>query len=249
MSIIKAVVSTKVKMVWYTTVMAECITCHKDFTVTLPKEHWDARADLTRNVQEIAPTLSDSQRELLFKTGICGACWDVLWVYDPEADAEEEEEEEDPETSDFLNNHGQGPIPEEKEAASICKHCETEIVHYSGRLWHAVGEKVFPQYCLNTQQLHEPQPKEGDKDYVANLLEIIGSDKAQFELGYCAQHNPLPKSGLIYTDWEKQTAEPALRELGYTVLYWFTGDGDSFGPLTRVVVVEKDGIKSSLMYG
>ena len=41
-----------------------------------------------------------------------------------------------------------------------CKHCGRNIKHYTGRLWHEVGAKIFPQYCVNfsgyAEQLHEP---------------------------------------------------------------------------------------------
>jgi hypothetical protein len=41
-----------------------------------------------------------------------------------------------------------------------CVHCGCSIKHYWGRLWHEVGAKVFPQYCVNfsgyADKLHEP---------------------------------------------------------------------------------------------
>lgn len=41
-----------------------------------------------------------------------------------------------------------------------CAHCGCEIKYYGGLLWHEIGAKVFPQYCVNfdgyADQLHEP---------------------------------------------------------------------------------------------
>ena len=87
-----------------------------------------------------------------------------------------------------------------------------------------------------------------------DLLSVIGNELADRELGYCQQNSPsFPqfnnKSGKEWYDWEKQTAEPKLLELGYKITRWYTGDGDSFGPLTRVVVVEKDGKREEFIYG
>lgn len=82
------------------------------------------------------------------------------------------------------------------------------------------------------------------------LVNLIGWDICTSELGYCMQPSSYtPNQKLFYWDWETKTAEPKLKELGYKVIRWFTGDGDSFGPLTRVVVVEKDGKREELMYG
>lgn len=87
-----------------------------------------------------------------------------------------------------------------------------------------------------------------------DLLTIIGNDKAEHELGYCAQYSAFTqynnKSGKDFYDWEEEIAKPELIKLGYKLLSGFiTGDGDSFGPLTRYIRVEKDGQKMELMYG
>lgn len=86
------------------------------------------------------------------------------------------------------------------------------------------------------------------------LLDVIGHELAEYELGYCSQPSTAfpqfnNKSGLTWYDWEQKTARPKLSELGYRILRVYTGDGDSFGPLTRVFVVEKDGVREELMYG
>lgn len=53
-----------------------------------------------------------------------------------------------------------------------------------------------------------------------------------------------------YRLWEEWVANPALKSRGYKVLgHWYTVDGDSFGPLVRGVMVEKDGEKKELTYG
>jgi hypothetical protein len=49
---------------------------------------------------------------------------------------------------------------------------------------------------------------------------------------------------------EQEVLSPGLEALGYTLrTKWFTGDGDSFGPLTRCIKVEKDGVRSTVVYG
>jgi hypothetical protein len=87
-----------------------------------------------------------------------------------------------------------------------------------------------------------------------NLLDVIGNDAADYELGFCSQPSTAfpqfnNKSGLTWYDWEQKTARPKLADLGYRVLRVYTGDGDSFGPLTRVFVVQKDGKEEKLIYG
>src|ERR1700685_1695920 len=85
-----------------------------------------------------------------------------------------------------------------------------------------------------------------------SLEEVIGWDLCTDALGYCVQpsSNPIfPTKAPYYWNWELITAEPKLRELGYSIVRWYTGDGDSFGPLTRVVIVEKDGVREALVYG
>lgn len=75
------------------------------------------------------------------------------------------------------------------------------------------------------------EPEYGD------LLAILGEVNMD---GYCGYH---------YTRWENEVATPRLRELGYEVVGWFMGERDSFGPLSRVVHVSKDGELSKLVYG
>ena len=57
-----------------------------------------------------------------------------------------------------LNQPEQGPV--DVNVICKCKHCGRNIKHYTGRLWHEVGAKIFPQYCVNfsgyAEQLHEP---------------------------------------------------------------------------------------------
>jgi hypothetical protein len=83
------------------------------------------------------------------------------------------------------------------------------------------------------------------------LLDVIGHDCATQETGYCIQPSAItkyPPNQKYYWDWEDVTAKPALEKLGYKVIGWYTDEGDSFGPLSRIVVVEKDGIKSEMWY-
>ncbi len=52
-----------------------------------------------------------------------------------------------------------------------------------------------------------------------------------------------------YWRWEQQIATPRLQSLGFTVVRWWTEDGDSFGPLVRAVTVEWYGDEYVLTYG
>jgi hypothetical protein len=85
-----------------------------------------------------------------------------------------------------------------------------------------------------------------------SLLDVIGRDCATEVLGFCMQPSAItryPPDQKWYWNWEDETAKQALEKLGYKVIRWYSSDSDSFGPLVRVVVVEKDGIKSEMWYG
>jgi hypothetical protein len=71
---------------------------------------------------------------------------------------------------------------------------------------------------------------------------------------YLALHDLLPKAEPEYDldkyrRCEHEVLTPALEALGYEVGGWFTGDGDSFGPLTRCVRVTKDNKSAVVVYG
>lgn len=84
--------------------------------------------------------------------------------------------------------------------------------------------------------------------YLHNVIDPVPSDDAT---GYCMQPSAsTPNQKKFYWNWEEEIAKPKLKELGYTLIGEFsTGDGDSFGPLTRYIRVEKDGQKMELWYG
>lgn len=43
-----------------------------------------------------------------------------------------------------------------------------------------------------------------------------------------------------FSTFERTVLGPKLQELGYTLLSpWYTGDGDSFGPLSRCITTQK----------
>jgi hypothetical protein len=89
---------------------------------------------------------------------------------------------------------------------------------------------------------------------VGFLLDFIGHDLATAETGYCMQPTAFKqfdsKTGKYYWDWEKEIAEPALKAKGMEPISWYTGEGDSFGPLSRVVIVRgPDGKRSQYWYG
>lgn len=52
-----------------------------------------------------------------------------------------------------------------------------------------------------------------------------------------------------YRRWERDIAAPALEALGYAYKVTYTGEADSFGPLSRVMVADKDGTTHYLVYG
>lgn len=52
-----------------------------------------------------------------------------------------------------------------------------------------------------------------------------------------------------YYEHEKSILEPQLRELGYEVSEWVTGERDSFGPLTRYCVAKKGNETVRFIYG
>lgn len=72
----------------------------------------------------------------------------------------------------------------------------------------------------------------------ADLLSILGEVS---EEGFCSPD---------YWKWEDNIALPRLKELGYEIIRGFkTWDGDSFGPLTRGVLIKKDGVQMEAWYG
>lgn len=55
--------------------------------------------------------------------------------------------------------------------------------------------------------------------------------------------------GSYYYDWEKKVATPALEKLGYTDIWFYNIEADSFGPLIRGVRCQKDGKSVEMFYG
>jgi ribonuclease HIII len=52
-----------------------------------------------------------------------------------------------------------------------------------------------------------------------------------------------------YIECEREVITPALKAAGYSVGTWRTGEGDSFGPLSRCVTISKDGVNKVAVYG
>ena len=52
-----------------------------------------------------------------------------------------------------------------------------------------------------------------------------------------------------WPEWERRVAGPLLAAAGYRILRAYTAEGDSFGPLLRCFVAEKDGRCYRLYYG
>lgn len=70
-----------------------------------------------------------------------------------------------------------------------------------------------------------------------SIFDVIGEDVEM--AGFCVSP----------CTWEQEVAEPALNDLGYSVEKWVTGEYDSFGPLSRIAHVIKDGVRTQLIYG
>lgn len=81
------------------------------------------------------------------------------------------------------------------------------------------------------------------------LLDVVTCDTSH-EDGHCVSVSVNEKPNQKhYWDWEENVATPALEKLGFKVIRWFDGERDSFGPLSRVVEVEKNGERSTMWYG
>ncbi len=52
-----------------------------------------------------------------------------------------------------------------------------------------------------------------------------------------------------WLDWELKVAGPALQEAGYTRIVFYSGEADSFGPLSRMVRCQKEGLPYRFCYG
>lgn len=72
-----------------------------------------------------------------------------------------------------------------------------------------------------------------------DLFEVIGAGAAD-EPDFCSRS---------YWKWEDETATPLLEKLGYANIQFSMGECDSFGPLTRIVTAEKNGIPYRFIYG
>lgn len=72
-----------------------------------------------------------------------------------------------------------------------------------------------------------------------DLLDEIGAEHSNAQ-GFCNSY---------YQLWEENTATPALNNKGWIVKAWHTGEGDSFGPLTRYAVCERGGELKRFIYG
>lgn len=55
------------------------------------------------------------------------------------------------------------------------------------------------------------------------------------------------RDGSMYTI-EREIITPALKDLGYEVGEWYSGEYDSFGPLSRCVPVTKDSVSNVVFY-
>ncbi len=88
-----------------------------------------------------------------------------------------------------------------------------------------------------------PEGPHEDVEVITDLFSVIGDVPTTNASGFCSQ-----SGDKWYFDWEDEIAKPALEALGYSHVKFRTGDGDSFGPLTRIVSATKDGITYQFMY-
>jgi hypothetical protein len=79
---------------------------------------------------------------------------------------------------------------------------------------------------------------------------MSNEDEYVEELDEKIRLSELSFSPFKYQAEEIRFLNPQLEELGYKDITWETGDGDSFGPLTRVArMTAPDGKKVWWMYG
>jgi hypothetical protein len=82
------------------------------------------------------------------------------------------------------------------------------------------------------------------------LHDVFPEITSNHEDGYCVSSlTTKMRITKYYWDWENNIATPALVARGYKVIRWYSSESDSFGPLSRNVDVEKDGVKEVLWYG
>jgi hypothetical protein len=103
---------------------------------------------------------------------------------------------------------------------------------------------------INPREPMDKEPIQGD---TLDLFSVLDYNLADHLRGYCMQPNTFTQfdstTGKYYWDWEKEVATPALQVKGFQVLGVVNLDADSFGPLVRAFIVEKEGRKSKLVYG
>ena len=98
---------------------------------------------------------------------------------------------------------------------------------------------VVRRAMMKSRVRAEPDQNATEEPQALDLLELIGEDAAN-EPDYCSSS---------YWKWEDKTATPLLMKLGYANIRFSMGECDSFGPLTRVVTAEKNGIRYRFIYG
>lgn len=83
-------------------------------------------------------------------------------------------------------------------------------------------------------------PDDADEGSHLDLCDLL-SEAAVRDERFC--------TSAYYVEWERNVAEPELRNKGYIPVGWRNGDADSFGPLVRLVDLVKDGIRQTYFYG
>lgn len=79
-------------------------------------------------------------------------------------------------------------------------------------------------------------------EWLEDILDRTGRPQADlYPASYCSP---------TYWEWEGQVARPILESLGYTDIYFADGERDSFGPLSRAVMMtDPSGQKVMTYYG
>lgn len=88
---------------------------------------------------------------------------------------------------------------------------------------------------MQDQPLHDDE----NDDMSLNLFDVIETDDYT---DYCGE-------GYRFQLWEQNVAKPLLEAKGYRVIRVYSTEYDSFGPLGRAFVVEKDGEVVEVYYG
>lgn len=79
-----------------TTLEIKCSMCNETHKIEVKTCDWNRYEDGEEHIQDVFPYLNADQREIII-SGVCGACFDVLYAFD------EDESEDMPESYEYNN--------------------------------------------------------------------------------------------------------------------------------------------------